>query len=157
MDLRQLEYVVAVFDHGTFTRAAAAVHVTQPSLSQGIRALEAELGVDLFHRVGRRAVLSSAGEAFAEPARQALRDARTAREAAVAVKGLDAGRLEIATLPTLAVDPLAGWVGAFRRAHPGIDVVMLEPEDAPSIYRLVRDGSCEVGLAELPAPSDLDA
>ena len=48
MDLRQLEYVLAVVDHGGFTRAAAALHVAQPSLSQGVRRLEAELGVTLF-------------------------------------------------------------------------------------------------------------
>lgn len=156
MDLRQLEYVVAVVDHGTFTRAADAAHVTQPSLSQGIRSLEAELGVDLFHRVGRRAVLSAAGQAFVGPARQALRDTRTAREAALAVRGLTAGRLEIATLPTLAVDPLAAWVGAFRVAYPGVDVAVSEPEDAASVHRLVGDGRCEIGLAELPAPPELE-
>jgi LysR family carnitine catabolism transcriptional activator len=156
VDLRQLEYVVAVVDHGTFTQAAVVTHVTQPSLSQGIRSLEAELGVDLFHRVGRRAVVSAAGEAFVGPARQALRDARSAREAAAAVRGLTAGRLEIATLPTLAVDPLAAWVGAFREAYPGVDIVVSEPEDAASVHRLVGDGRCEIGLAELPAPPELE-
>src|SRR5262249_60060885 len=68
------EYVVGVVDEGGFTRAAEALHVTQPALSDGIRRLEAEVGLELFHRVGRRAVLSAAGEAFVEPARQGLRD-----------------------------------------------------------------------------------
>lgn len=157
MELRQFEYVVAVVDHGTFTQAAVEVHVTQPSLSQGIRSLERELGVDLFRRVGRRAVLSAAGEAFVGPARRALRDAANARAAALAVRGLAAGHLDIATLPTLSVEPLAGWIGAFRLAHPGIDLRVVEPEDAPAIHRFVRDGQCEIGLAELPAPADLDA
>jgi hypothetical protein len=53
VDLRQLEYVVGVIDHGGFTRAAEALHVAQPTLSQGIRTLEAELSVELFERVGR--------------------------------------------------------------------------------------------------------
>src|SRR4051812_44389259 len=157
MELRQLEYVVAVVDHGTFTRAAAAVHVAQPSLSQGIRALEAELGVELFHRVGRRAVLAPAGAAFVGPARQTLRDAAIARDAAAAVRGLRAGRLDIATLPTLAVAPLAGWVGAFRTAYPGVMVSVVEPEDAASVERLVRDGACDIGLAELSGHDDLVA
>jgi DNA-binding transcriptional LysR family regulator len=156
MDLRQFEYVIAVVDEGTFTRAATAAHVTQPSLSQGIRALERELGVELFHRVGRRAVLSAAGEVFIGPARQALRDAAVARDAVRAVRGLTAGRLDIATLPTLAVEPLAAWVGGFRRAYPGVQISVVEPEDAPSVHELVRDGRSEVGLAELPAPSDLE-
>jgi len=55
MELRQVEYVVGVVDAGTFTAAAAALHVSQPSLSQGIARLEAELGTPLFHRVGRGA------------------------------------------------------------------------------------------------------
>lgn len=157
MELRQLAYVVAVVDHGTFTRAAVAEHVTQPSLSQGIRALEQELGVELFTRVGRRAVLSAAGAAFVGPARQTLRDAQVARQAALSVRGLEAGQLDIATLPTLAVAPLAGWVGAFRVRHPGIKVVVTEPETALSIEQLVREARCDLALAELPVAADLVA
>src|SRR3954464_4801838 len=100
VELRQLEYVVAVVDHGTFTRGAAAVHVAQPTLSQGIRALETELGVDLFHRVGRRAVLADAGAAFLGPARQALHDVAMARDSVAAGWGPRAGRL--ATAPPAA-------------------------------------------------------
>jgi DNA-binding transcriptional LysR family regulator len=157
MELRQLEYVVAVVDHGTFRAAAAAVHVTQPSLSQGVRALERELGVDLFHRVGRRAVLSAAGAALVGPGRQALRDAATAAEAARSVLGLRSGRLDIATLPTLAVDPLAPLIGTLRADHPGLRVVVTEPETAAGVAELVRDGTCEIGLAELPPPAHLEA
>src|SRR4051812_27913395 len=76
MEIRQVEYVVGVVDAGTFTAAAAALHVAQPSLSQGIARLEAELGTALFHRVGRGAVLSAAGGGFAAPARRVLRGAR---------------------------------------------------------------------------------
>ena len=76
MELRQVEYVVGVAEHGGFTRAATALHVTQPALSEGVARLEAELGVELFHRVGRRVVLSAAGEAFLDPARRLLRDRR---------------------------------------------------------------------------------
>lgn len=155
MDLRQLEYVVAAVDHGTFTRAAAAIPVSQPTLSEGIRSLERELGVELFHRVGRRAVLSPAGAAFVGPARQTLRDARIAAEAAAAVRGLHAGELSVATLPTLAVAPLAGWVGAFRQAHPGVTVSVVEPEDAASVERFVRDGTCDIGLGERSDAEDL--
>src|SRR6266436_7205210 len=93
MELRQIQYAVAVIDHGGFTRAAAALYVSQPSLSQGVANLEAELGTPLFRRVGRRVVLTAAGEAFQEPARQLLRDARTIREIVGAVAGLQAGRL----------------------------------------------------------------
>src|SRR6478672_6950180 len=102
MEIRQIEYVVGVVEHGGFTRAADALHVTQPALSEGIARLEAELGVTLFHRVGRRAVLSAAGDAFLEPARQLLRDRSVLTTSVAAVVGLDAGRLDLVALPTLA-------------------------------------------------------
>src|SRR5947209_4254395 len=106
MDLRQLEYVVGIVDHGGFTRAADALHVSQPSLSHGIRTLERELGVDLFHRLGRQVVLTAAGEAIVDPARHVLRQIDTMRASVAAVKGTTAGRLDLVSLPTLAVDPL---------------------------------------------------
>ena len=79
MDLRQAAYVVAVVDEGSFTAAAASIPVSQPALSQAIAALERELGAPLFHRIGRRVVLTPAGEAFVGPARQMLRQAEVAR------------------------------------------------------------------------------
>lgn len=158
MDLRQLGYVVAVADQGGFTRAARALHVAQPSLSQAVRALEHELGVELFVRAGRRVVLTAAGEALVGPARQVLRDMETARAAVGEVAGVRAGRLDVACLPTLAVHPVAGLVGAFRRRHPQVRVRVVEPDTADAAVRLVRDGTCEIGLVELPvAGADLVA
>ena len=84
--------------------------MAQPSLSQTVRSLETELGVELFHRTGRRVVLTAAGEALLEPARRALRDAETAREAAVAVAGLVAGHVDVVDV----ADPRRR---ARRRAH----------------------------------------
>jgi LysR family carnitine catabolism transcriptional activator len=157
MDLRQLGYVVAVVDHGSFTRAAEAAGVTQPSLSQGVRALEAELGVALFHRARGHVRLTAAGEALIEPARQALRDAETARAAVAEVSGNRAGRLDLVCLPSLAVDPAAALVGQFRQLHPGVAVRLDEPEDADAVAHLVRTGTSELGLTELPSADDLHA
>jgi LysR family transcriptional regulator, carnitine catabolism transcriptional activator len=157
MDLRQLRAVVAVVDEGGFTRAATALHVAQPSLSQTVAGLERELGVDLFHRTGRRVVLTAAGEALLEPARQALRAADTARAAASAVAGLEGGHLDLVCLPTLAADPLAPHVGAFRAAHPRVTVRLLEPDDPTSLLALVRSGACELGVTEHhPVDDDLE-
>ena len=156
MDLRQLGYVVAVVDHGGFTRAAEAMHVAQPSLSQAVRTLEAELGVELFHRTSRPVRLTAAGEALLEPARQALRDVATARAAITEVMGLEAGHLDLVSIPTLAVHPAAQLIGRFRTAHPGISVRLAEPEDADAVALRVRTGTSEIGLAELPlAGTDL--
>lgn len=157
MELRQMEYAVAVVDHGGFTRAAEALFVSQPSLSQGVAKLEAELGTPLFHRIGHRVVLTAAGRALLEPARQVLRDIRTIRAAVDAVAGVAAGQLDLVALPTLAVEPTARLVADFRRAHPGVTVRLTEPEDTEELLAFVRDGRCEVGLADLPSASDLVA
>jgi DNA-binding transcriptional LysR family regulator len=157
MQLQQLEYVLAVVDHGSFTAAAGALGVTQPSLSQGVRALEAELGTELFLRAGRQVRLTAAGEAFAEPARRALRDAATARAAVADVAGLAAGHLDLVCLPSLAADPVAGLIGRFRRAHPAVTVRLAEPEDPAALGERVRTGTSELGFAELPMGDDVVA
>ena len=128
------------------TRAAEAAHVSQPSVSQAVRELETELGTHLFHRVGRRVVLTAAGEALVEPARQVLRDVDTGRAAVEAVAGLTAGRLDLVALPTLAADPVAPLVGAFRMQHPGIEIALADPADASELVELVASGACEVGI-----------
>ncbi len=150
MDVRQLSYVLAVVDEGTFTRAAEVLRVAQPSLSQGIRALENELGTELFLRQARPVRLTAAGEALIEPARRAVRDVATARAAVEAVRGLDAGHLDLVSLPTLSIDPVADIVGRFRRAHPAVEVRLLEPDDDASVASLVRSGACELGACEVP-------
>jgi LysR family carnitine catabolism transcriptional activator len=150
MDLRQLEYIVAVADTGSFTQAAASLRVAQPSLSQSIRKLEVELGVELFHRTTRSVRLSAAGVAMLPPARQALRDADNARAAVAAVVGLEAGHLDIVCLPTLAAHPTSALIGAFRQAHPKVRVRVTEPEELVRVAQRVRDGSSEIGVTELP-------
>ncbi|HEY3186319.1 MAG TPA: LysR substrate-binding domain-containing protein [Solirubrobacteraceae bacterium] len=146
MDLRKLRLFLAVVDHGSMTRAAEAEFVAQPSVSQAIRELEVELGTPLFHRVGRRVVLTPAGEALVGPARQTLRDVETGRAAVEAVAGLGAGRLDLGALPTLAIDPLAPMVGAFRHEHPRVTVALADPTDADALEDLVVTGACELGL-----------
>ncbi len=150
MDLRQLGYVVAVADHRNFTQAAESMQVSQPSLSQAVRALEAELGVALFHRTTRSVTITAAGDALLGPARQVLRDAATARAAVADVVGLAAGRLDLVCLPTLAVHPTAALIGRFRRAHPAVAVRVVEPEDADQVAERVRQGASEIGFTELP-------
>jgi len=154
MEFRQVEYVLAVIDEGSFTGGADACRVSQPSLSEGIRRLETELGLRLFHRLGRTVALTPAGQAFEGPARRLLRDRQLLFETVGAVRGLDAGTLDVVALPTLAVDPLAPLVGRFRVAHPGIVVRIAEPEDASAISDMVADGRSELGLAELPPRND---
>ncbi len=147
MDLRRLRLFLAVVDRGGMTRAAEAEHVSQPSVSQAIGELETELGTHLFHRVGRRVVLTPAGEALVGPARQVLRDVETGQAAVAAVAGLERGRLDLGTLPTLAIDPVAPLIGAFRVAHPGVTIALADPPDTDALDELVGTGECEIGVA----------
>jgi LysR family carnitine catabolism transcriptional activator len=154
MELRQIEYVLAVIDQGSFTAGAAEIGVAQPSLSEGVRRLEAELGVRLFDRIGRSVVVTDAGRAFEGPARRMIRERAVVLDAVGAVRALDTGTLDLVALPTLAVDPLAALVGRFRTLHPGVVVRLVEPDESSAVADLVADGHGEVGVAELPARRD---
>jgi LysR family transcriptional regulator, carnitine catabolism transcriptional activator len=150
MDERRLGYFLAVVDEGGVTAAARRLRIAQPSLSQTLRAFERELGVDLFHRTGRRLRLTAGGRALVGPAREILRTTDAARRAVQAVADVVAGSLELAVLATLAVDPLAELVGRFRRRHEGVVVRVSEPAGAAGVRELVESGECELGLAHLP-------
>ena len=154
MDLRQIDYVLAVVERGSFTKAAASMQVSQPSLSDGIRRLETELGVRLFHRLGRSVELTDAGRAFVGPARQLTRDRDAVFESVATVRDLHSGTLDIVSLPTLAADPLGRLVGGFRKANPGIAVRIAAPEDDGAVVAMVLDGRSELGLTELRAHRD---
>lgn len=149
MELRQLEYIVAVADHGGFTKAALVMRVAQPSLSHGVRVLETELGVDLFTRLGRTVQLTSAGEHVVDAARRVLHDVTQLTTVSRAVAELTIGRLDLVVLPTLAVDPLAPLIGEFRLRYPGVSVRVGEPEDASSVEHHVMSGRAELGFTDL--------
>ncbi|GAB3291426.1 LysR substrate-binding domain-containing protein [Parasphingorhabdus pacifica] len=149
-----MEYFVAVIDHGSITKAARALYVAQPSLSQAIRSLERQLGVELFDRVGRRLVLTQDGSAFVEPARRILNDIDRARDTVEDVRELRSGRLDIAALATLAVDPLPALAGAFQQRHPGTLLNVIDPGGSAGVVNQVRRGEVELGLTDLPLNSD---
>jgi DNA-binding transcriptional LysR family regulator len=156
MDLRRLRLFLAVVDEGGFTAAARAVHVAQPAVSLAVRELEDELGAPLLVRSRHGVVLTPAGEALVPPVRQALRDVDTAAAAVAAVTGLVAGWLDVASLPTMAADPVADLVGAFCRAHPAVQVRLAAPNDPEEVAAAVRSGEAEVGVTEEgPANRDL--
>src|SRR6266516_2134999 len=150
MEIRQIEYVVGVVEHGGFTRAADALHVTQPALSEGIRRLEAELGLELFHRVGRRALLSSAGEAFLAPAEQELivvlpPDSPLARRRRLTTA-------DLASVPLVTSPPGTSTRGLIDAAFAAIDdapLIAVETDQREAIVPLVVAGA---GASVLPRP-----
>jgi len=143
---------LAVVDQGGFTTAANQLFVSQPALSQGISALETDLGTPLFERLGRRVRLTPAGHALEAPARRTLRDLAAARDAVRSVQQLDAGTLDLAALPTLAADPLPELIGRFRTAHPLVTVRVADPDDPSELLADVLDGRVEVAVTERPTP-----
>jgi len=150
MDERRLRYFLAVVEEGSVTRAAARLHVAQPSLSQALRAFEQELGAQLFDRVGRGLQPSSAGIALSGPARRILQAIDEARAAISGVVELRAGTLELAALATLAVDPMAGLIGRFRERHPGVRARVVEGDSVAGVSTMIREGLCELGATTLP-------
>ncbi|MFG1797154.1 LysR family transcriptional regulator [Nocardia sp. NPDC049149] len=160
MERRQLEYFVAIVEHGGFTHAARALQVAQPSLSRAIGKLEKELGVPLFHRIGRNAVLSNAGEFMADRARQVLRDLDALRAAAQAVGAGVVGRVDVAATSSSTLEPVIGTIAALREHHPGVTVGTWSAPSAAEVVATVLRGSCEVGVcgsAERPAGQGLVA
>ncbi|MFF2508143.1 LysR family transcriptional regulator [Streptomyces sp. NPDC058067] len=154
MDLRQMEYFVAVIDHGGVTKAANALYIAQPSLSQAIRNLERAVGAQLFDRGGRKLQLTAAGRTFEESARRVLRHAELARSKVAAVRELRAGRLEIAAVADLNVDPLPRLVSRLCARHPGIEVRVSDPGTPAAAAAAVRQGAAEIALTTLPVKAD---
>lgn len=148
MERKQLEYFLTVASHGSFTSAAHALRIAQPSLSYAIRVLESEVGAQLFRRLGRGVVLTDVGEALLDPARRVLHDFSQVRSIAQQVTGLVIGRVDIVAVTTLAVDPLAAFIGAFRSRYPGVEFNVVDPENAAAVIDFVRRGQCELGLTE---------
>ncbi|MFW6186454.1 MAG: LysR family transcriptional regulator [Actinomycetota bacterium] len=156
VDLRQLRYFLAVVDEGGVHRAAEALFVAQPSISQAIRGLEKDLGTSLFHRVGRRLVLTPAGEALIPAAREVLHGVELARSVVDAVDGLRSGRVVISCMPSQAVSPLAPLVGRFQQRYPGVHVTVRAAATTDDVVAALRVGEAELGLIARPTTVPVD-
>ncbi|WP_329348978.1 MULTISPECIES: LysR family transcriptional regulator [unclassified Streptomyces] len=152
MDARQLEYFLAIVEHGGFSKAAAALHVAQPSLSQAMANLEADLGVSLFHRMGRGVVLSEAGAELLEPSRRVLRDLAAVRDRAAALSGLHGGTVEVAAMPSPGIEPLTSLIHRFAELNPSVTVSSRAAFTPEEVTELVRSGACELGLLGAAKP-----
>lgn len=150
MERTQLEYFVAIIDHGGFGRAASALHVAQPSLSRAIQKLERELKVALFHRNGPHVAPTDAGMMLVQHARLVLRgfDAMTA--AAQVVTTGPAGRVDLAASPSAAVQPLPEIAHALHETYPDVTMSVLPATSSVEVLALIRQGRCEVGLCGQP-------
>jgi DNA-binding transcriptional LysR family regulator len=145
MDLRQLEAFVAVVQRESFTRAAEALHLTQPAITRQIAGLEQELHTRLLERMGRRVQLTASGEALLRYATEILRLAREAELAVTDVNSGAAGRLAVGASSTTATYVLPPLLRRFREAYPGVELSVHTGISA-QVVAMVRANGVDVGI-----------
>jgi LysR family cyn operon transcriptional activator len=146
VEMRHVRYLLAVAEHANFTRAAEALHVSQPTLSQQIKQLERSLRVQLLDRSGRTVRLTDAGETYARYARRALQDLAAGERAMRDVQDLTAGALRLATTPTLSAYLIGPLVEDFHARYPGITLDIRETTQDRIEARLLDD-TLDLGIA----------
>ncbi|SMX95199.1 DNA-binding transcriptional regulator, LysR family [Brevibacterium aurantiacum] len=144
MNLEQLASFVEVANTGHFTKAAATLHLAQPSLSRQISTLEKELGSELFHRAHGHISLTAAGETLLPSARRMLADAEAVRRDMDELAGLRKGRIRLGATPTLCVSLVAEAISGFHHEHPGVELELVEKGSRELIEAL---GAGELDLA----------
>lgn len=145
MEIHQLRYFVAVAEEGSFSRAAAREHVAQPSLSQQIQKLEAEMDQRLFDRLSRSVVLTEAGKCLLEYARKILVEIAEARRCLDDLKRDIAGRLAVGAIPTMAPYVLPELVEKFQTRYPKVDLEILE-DTTENLASRLEDGTLDIAI-----------
>ncbi|MEU9371829.1 transcriptional regulator CynR [Streptomyces avermitilis] len=125
-ELRHLRYLLAVAEHGSFTRAAEALHISQPTLSQQIKQMERVMGTQLLDRTGRAVRLTDAGETYVHYARRALQELAAAERAVHDVADLSRGSLRLAVTPTFTAYLIGPLAGQLHACHPHIGLSVRE-------------------------------
>jgi LysR family hydrogen peroxide-inducible transcriptional activator len=153
MNLRELEYLVAVADHRHFGRAAEATFVSQPTLSTQLKKLEQELGVTLVERSRSGVMLTPAGEAVVERARVVLRETADIRDIARHAADPSTATLRVGLFPTLGPYLLPHVVPNVRERLPKVELLLVEEKTEVVLQRLA-DGALDVGVLALPVNDD---
>lgn len=143
---RHIRYFQAVAEHLSFTKAAAALHVSQPALSQLVKQLEEELGAQLFDRTGRTTRLTDAGEAYLQYVHRAAQELREATRAIHDVSDLSRGALRLAVTPTFTTYLVGPLVEAFHARYPDITLNVREISQE-NIEEMLLAGELDVGIA----------
>jgi len=154
MELRQLEYLVAVAEESNFTRAAARLHVAQPGVSAQIRVLERELGQELFDRSGRAVRLTEAGAAVLDYARVALQAASGARHAVDELSGLLRGHVSVGMIVACSSLDLTDLLAEYHRRHPGVEILLSEA-NSDKLLESLQAGELDLAFVALGNPTPL--
>ena len=153
MNLRDLQYLIALADHRHFGRAAKASFVSQPTLSTQIRKLEEELGVTLIERAPRKAMLTPVGRDIAERARRIVSEVDQLRESARRTRDPEAGSVRLGIFPTLGPYLLPHVVPNIRERFPRLELLLVE-EKTDVVLRRLHEGKLDVGVLALPLHDD---
>lgn len=153
MNLRALQYLVAVADERNFSRAAENCYVSQPTLSTQIKKLEEELGVQLVERNPRRVMLTPAGEQVVARARDILQQVGVIKETARRARDPEAGRIRLGIFPTLGPYLLPHVLPAIRKRFPRLELLLYEIKTEEVLARL-REGKLDAGVLALPVPDE---
>ncbi|WP_017905288.1 LysR family transcriptional regulator [Pseudomonas asplenii] len=151
MNLVHWRLLVAVLDHGTISRAAEQVGMTQSAASQALAGMEQTLGVQLFVREARQAVPTAIGQQVLEQARLMLGALQNIRRQVDSAKGLVGGRLRLASFPMVLSTLLPPLLQRFRQCHPEIEVIALEVSDH-EVEAMLADNLVDVGVVLNPVP-----
>lgn len=155
MNLKQLEFAVALAEEGNFTRAAERCHVVQSALSHQIAYLEQELGTPLFERLPRQVRATAAGEALLVHARQVLVSLRHLRADVAAVSGEVRGLLAIGQISSLTGVDVVAMLAAFQQAHPQVEF-QLRVDKSEDLIAQVQSRDLDVALVGLSPSAGLD-
>jgi DNA-binding transcriptional LysR family regulator len=139
-----------VVDDGSFTKAAARLHVSQPGLSHQVQALELQLGGPLLERLNRGVRLTPAGRTALPHARASLAHAERARIAALRASGVDAGELHVGTLYSISVGILPAPLRAWRARYPDVDVRLVEFRRSDDLIAAMEAGQADVAVGPTP-------
>jgi DNA-binding transcriptional LysR family regulator len=150
MTLRQLEYLIAVAEEGSFTRAAERLFVSQPALSHQVKALERSVGGELLEREPTGVQLTPMGRALLPHALASVRAAADGQRAARAVGQLEAGELRIGTLHSIALGVVPAAIRAWRLAHPQVSFELHEYVNIDQLADQMRLGVADVAVGPTP-------
>jgi DNA-binding transcriptional LysR family regulator len=151
VELRHLEYFVAVAEERSFTRAAGRLHVVQSGVSAAVKVLEHELGAPLLDRTSKRVALTDAGAALLPRARAVLDAAQAARDAVGEVRGGLRGSVRVGTLASMTLLDMPGLLGHFHRAHPAVTLrLTVSPRGTAGLLDALLGGTLDLALVSVP-------
>ncbi|WP_027086870.1 LysR family transcriptional regulator [Cohnella panacarvi] len=153
MELRQLEYFVAVCEELHFTRAAERLNISQPSLSQQIRILEHNVGLPLFDRIGKKTIITESGQILLKHCYNVFHELEQARSAIAELQGLTRGSLKIGAIYSVMNDLLPPAILSFQQSYPQVELSLFGLRNGDIIHMLLHN-EIDMGIIIYPTLHD---